>query len=272
MNDHVTHRLLLCLLLLLGHLATPAGAQSQRTSTVGMPVRIEQLVLPGSRLQAKPLDDRRLPIVVRVVDVFPHGSDYRYDLEYYGLDAGDFDLRDYLQREDGSPVDNLPPLPVSIQSLLPEGQVLPHPPASNRLPRLGGYRWAMVIGGALWTLGLTALLLAGRRRRRLALSRQTRPATLAERLEPMVRSAMAGSLSNEQRAELERLLLAFWRRRLDLERCKAAEAMARLRQHPEAGQLLRQLESWLHRPAPPVEVDLAALLAPYRQLTTGGVA
>ncbi len=43
--------------------------------------------------------------------------------------------------------------------------------------------------------------------------------------------------------------------------------MAMLREHEEAGPLLRRLEDWLHRPAGSAEpVDVAALLAPYQAI------
>src|SRR5687768_1974296 len=110
------------ILLLIGTTCA-ARADDQRHSTVGMPARIDQLVLPGSELEVKPLDDRKLPVVLRIAAVFPHGSAYRYDLVYYGLDPGTFDLKDYLRRKDGSSTVDLPTLKVEIQTLLPPGQV-----------------------------------------------------------------------------------------------------------------------------------------------------
>jgi hypothetical protein len=83
----------------------------------------------------------------------------------------------------------------------------------------------------------------------------------------MVEAAIAGRLTLTEQAELERLLLAYWRRRLNLENSKPAEAIAKLRGHAEAGQVLRQLEAWLHRPPGPSDaVDVAGLLMPYRSL------
>jgi hypothetical protein len=38
-----------------------------------------------------------------------------------------------------------------------------------------------------------------------------------------------------------------------------------MRQHPEAGALLNQLELWLHRPGTAEQVDLGKLLWPYQQ-------
>jgi hypothetical protein len=91
---------------------------------------------------------------------------------------------------------------------------------------------------------------------------------MADRLRPLVDAAMAGSLGDRQKAELERLLIGYWRKRLGLERAEPSRIMAVLREHDEAGPLLRRLEDWLHRP--PGEssgpADVAALLEPYRSI------
>ncbi len=126
----------------------------------------------------------------------------------------------------------------------------------------------MIGGGLAWFAGFVAIMLAGRRKRALAEAAAARPSTLADRLRPLVDAAMAGTLGEGQKAELERLLIGYWRRRLGLERAEPARVMAVLRQHEEAGPLLGRLEDWLHRPpgeaAGPVNV--AALLEPYRSI------
>jgi hypothetical protein len=95
---------------------------------------------------------------------------------------------------------------------------------------------------------------------------EARPVSLADRLRPLVEGAIAGKLTQPELAGLERTLLAFWRKRLNLEAAEPAEAMTRLRKHADAGPLLAQLEAWLHRPGPHEPVDVAALLRPYRDL------
>ncbi|MEO6593187.1 MAG: hypothetical protein ABIP94_00370, partial [Planctomycetota bacterium] len=91
--------------------------------------------------------------------------------------------------------------------------------------------------------------------------------SLADRLRPLVEAVAAGRADDAGKAELERLLLAFWRARLGLKQAKAQAALAEMRQHAEAGALLRQLEAWLHMPVPPASLDVAALLAPYRSVS-----
>ena len=172
----------------------PPALPPRSTSTVGMPAKLEQLVLPGTELEARPIEDRSTPIVVRITEAYPHGSAFRYDIVYYGLEPGRYDLKDYLRRKDGSPTKDLPSVPVSVQPVLPPGQIEPNRLIIEPSPSLGGYRLLVLLGGLAWVAGLAAIALAGRRRRVGVEARTTRPATLAERLRPLVNAAMAGGL------------------------------------------------------------------------------
>ena len=240
-----------------------AAADDERRSSVGKPARIDQLVLPGSELVVKRVEDSRAPIVLRIVQSYAHGSAFRYDLVYYGLEPGEYDLREYLERRDGSTTDDVPPIKVGISALLPPGQILPSELESRRAPRLGGYRTLLTVGAIVWVVGILAILFARRSGATAATSAGDRPVSLADRLRPLVVAAMSGSLDRRGQAELERILLEHWRTPLNLENENAAAAIARLREHEEAGRLLRQLEMWLHQPGTANEVDVAALLQPY---------
>jgi hypothetical protein len=229
--------------------------------------RLEGVVLPGPELEAKPLTDRRVPVVLRVVQVYPHGTAFRYDLEYIGLEPGTHDLRNSLRRKDGSATGDLPPLMVKVNPVLPPGQIKPNPLGIDPGPRLGGYRTLLIVLGIAWAVGLVGLVASFffPRRRRVALA-SDRPVSLADRLRPLIEGAVAGTLSRTQLADLERSLLTYWRKRLALEAAEPGEAIEALRRHPDAGPLLAQLEIWLHQPEPSAPVDVAALLAPYRNL------
>src|SRR5262249_12893006 len=143
----MTRRILVLSLLLL---AGPVSAEDRRNSTVGMPARIGQFVLPGPELEARPQEDRLAPVVLPVGTVYPHGTAFRYDLEYYGLEPGTFDLKDSLRCKDGSPPGDLPAIRVTIEPMLPAGQVLPHALEAKAPPAIGGYRLALIVGGILW--------------------------------------------------------------------------------------------------------------------------
>ena len=253
----------LCAALLL---AGPGLAQrGDRVSTVGVPVRIQEIVLPGSELEVRDIE-LDTPIALRIAGVYPHGDAFRYDIEYYGLEAGTFDLRDYLRRVDGSTTDGLPRLSVQIDSVLSPGRVEPGRPPSGELPPGGGYRAWMAVAALAWLAGLWAILKLGRKEGEVADGQLLRPMTLAERLQPLVKRAVRGELSHRQQADLELILIAYWRKKLGLEASGAAQAMAELKAHPEAGPLLSRLEEWLHRDRPAGEVDVDALLRPYEDL------
>ncbi len=267
MNAKFRPAALLLVLSLVALMLWPQPMLAHDGPSVGMARLIRQQVLPGPELEVRPLNDRKDPMVVRILDVYPHGTDFRYDIEYYGLEPGHYDLRDYLKRKDGSLADDLPPLPVAILSAVGKGQVLPHAIETSGAPKLGGYHLLLTLGGLLW---ITGAVLLWQRSRRKFLSSESRlnptGPTLADQLQPLVESAAAGTLQPSQRAQLERLLLGYWSKRLGVESKHPSEALAVLRKHPEAGRLLEQLEIWLHRPGQTGSVDITALLEPYRNL------
>ena len=234
------------------------------TAPVGVRGQVAEVVLPKG-LEVRPLE-RGEPLLLRIVTSSPHGTLERYDLEFQGFEPGGYDLASYLRRPDGAPVE-LPEVRVEITSSLPPGQVEPSELETATPPRIGGYVIALWVLGGLWVVGL-GVILFGFRKRRVATAIADAPPrrTLAERLRPMVEAAMRGDLEDDRKAELERLLIAHWDRRLGLQGRPASEALATLREHPEAGPLVRQLEEWLHRPGRGEAVDVEALLAPYREV------
>jgi hypothetical protein len=255
--------LLLTLTMITNHLAS---ADEERTATVGMTIEIRDLVLPGSELVTRPIGVKD-PFVLRISATYPHGTSFRYDLECYGLEPGEYDIADWLLRRDGSSTDDLPPTMVTIRAALPPGQVLPHRPAEGDVSVFGGYGTLLVLLGVVWLIALPLIIFYRRDRGgRGGVGVEERPLTLAERLRPMVLDAIRGTLTRKQRSQLELTLLAYWRRKLDLEGMAPAAALASLKQHPEAGPLLAALEEWLHHPAKQEETDLEKLLNPYRDL------
>lgn len=244
-----------------------APASSAHVVSPGVRDVVVSLVIPGTELEATPRESHEPPIVLRVTAAYPHGTDYRYDLEWYGLEPGPHDLRDYLQRVDGSSMAGVPSIPVTVVDVLgPRAREGTHALRPAPLPRLGGYTALLWAGAVCWGVGLLALLFL-RRRARAAAGAAQAPATFADRLRPLVEQAMAGTLPSPEQARLERMLVAFWRAKLDLGERPAAEALRALREHAEGGALLRQLETWLHvPPGRRTPVDVATLLAPYRAM------
>lgn len=245
-------------------LVAPLRADDQRQPSVGAAGRVEQVVLPGSELVAKSVSDND-PIVVRVLGVFPHGDGFRYDLQFNGMEPGQYDLTQWLERKDGSELGELPPIAVEVRSLLPPGQIEPNELELGWIPRLGGYRNVAIGLAVIWVAVLLGLIFGGRKKA-LTAEAPVPHESLADLLRARIDLALQNKLDSRQHAELERMLFAFWRRRLALDSVPAPLALAKIKQHAEAGPLINQLEEWLHRPDANRDVDLASLLQPYQNL------
>lgn len=255
---------LMAVLLLLLSCSGGVLAQEATWPSVGVAAEIDSVILPGTELEGRPLiDDAEM--VVQVVDVFAHGDSFRYDLRYQGFEPGEYDLAKWLVRKDGSSTEDLPAVTVTVRSLLPPGQKLPNSIEAGDLPYVGGYQWLVIIGAVLWFVVLLGLVFVGRSRKKKQASED--PAmTLADLLKDRLQAAAANKLDSGQYAELERVLVSMWRRRLGLEKMPAADAMQKIRADENAGPLVRQLETWMHSPQRDADLDLASLLQPYQNI------
>ena len=231
------------------------------TATVGRPVPIDGLVLPGSRLEPAADPGRTAPVSVRIVAVAPHGNLFRYDLEATGWEGGDHDLRAVLVRADGTTTNDLPPLLLRTTSSLPAGSPRVSVPALEPPRQLGGYGQTLFLLGLLWLVGL-ALLLRLRRRAITPPDTGAAPLTPADELAALVAKAGAGSLDRGEKAAVERLVYEAWRKRLGLEQTDPRQLVAALRDEPAAAAALERLEGWLHAPGGALApADLGAFVA-----------
>lgn len=247
----------------------PAGSQDNRATNwaadIGMPVSVRELVLEGTELIAIPAD-YKTPVIIRIDAVWPHGTAHRYDMEFYALDAGEHDLRDYLRRKDGGSIDDLPPMMLKASPNLASYEIRPARLDANPVSAAPRYKNTMITAAVLWVIGLLAILLYGRRPAGAASTAASRPVSLAEHLQPLIQAAADGTLESTRLAELELSLVAWWRTRLKMNDLTPSEALQALLAHEEAGPLLRGIESWLHRPDADGQEDVSKLLEPYRQL------
>jgi len=244
--------------------ATTSSNVNHKSSipTVGLEGRVE-VVLSGTQLEARAVE-HKAKLVLRIAETSPRDGAFWYDLRYIGMVPGGYDLRGYLMRTDGSDTNNLPAIPVTVAPLLPEmhdGKLVESP--GSALRRLGGYKALMIGAGVLWAVVFIPLLWR-RRKTSVQAAPPPREPTLAERMRPLVEQAAQGTLSHDGQAQLERMLLNHWRQKLGLESLGMAEAVSKLREHPQAGELLRALECWLHRPPGGAAVDVNAVLEPYK--------
>ncbi len=227
----------------------------------------------GQPLQAKIDQSLTAPLLVRVTDVTPTGSDSdarTYRIDYIGAVAGTFDLRTLIDHRDGTAATELAPLEVHIVSELPAKfgtDLFGDPP--EPMFSVSHYRLTLASIAAVW-IAVPLGVLVRRWLRRVppcAPLPPVRKPTFADQLRPLVEAAMQRELSVEDQARLELLLLAFWSERRALGHLAPAEAITELRSDPDASPLLLAVESWLHsgqqRANRPSD-DLATLLEPYR--------
>lgn len=235
------------------------------TTTVG----IEAQVLyrwDGPTLRVKPAGPKSI-VLVRLADVQQDGLSSLYDLRLIALKPGTFDARDWLERADGLPLQGAPAAPFTVRSTLPLADTGELRSAGEwSLPALGGYRWTLIGLGALWSVPLALVVFrALTRRRRIPPSAQTHaPPTLADQLRPLVARSLAEDATTADRAALERVLIAFWRDRLDLAHTPISGSLALIRRDPAAAALLTAVEEWLHAPRSTNQPDVERLLEPYK--------
>jgi hypothetical protein len=261
-HDFRTAGKILSTLLLIALMTGVTTAEDNQSPSVGTAGTVSSVVMLGSKLKGKPLVNDP-PMVVQVVNTFPHVDGFRYDLRFQGFEPGKYDLAEWLVREDGSEIGDLPKIEVEIVSLLPAGQVTPHELGAGSIPFLGGYQWLVTLAAIAWSIVLLALILGGRRKNKKRIE-QASELTLADLLHERLSRAYDQKLEPKEYAELERMLLAMWRRRLKLENVPTDQALRQIRDHKDAGPLMRQIENWMHSPKPLHEVDLPTLLKPYQ--------
>lgn len=251
-------------LILLGTLITAFAEIPE--ARVGQPLTLTDIYIPGGAVEPKPRRDRTPPLVVRLLETKSAQDGYRYDFEITGLDPGKHDLADFLTAVNPANAPEMPEILLEITSGLPEGIVLPAELPPAEIPALGGYKNKMIAAAAVWCAGLIALVVWIRRKKPDAAVSSEHAPTLAERLQPLLERAASGNLDDAGRASLERLVIGRWREKLpEISALPPAEAMVKLRAHPEASPLILQLERWLHaREGNVSTADIEALLVFYR--------
>jgi hypothetical protein len=257
-------KLILAVVLVAVGAVSLCGAETS-SRTIGIEGRT-RVVLPGKDYRPRPLDDRT-ELILRIESLTPSADGkFAYEFSYIGLEPGPYNLTDYLVRPDGTRPDELGNLPIEVRSNLPaehDGQLNAYVP--RPFPWIGGYRVFLGMLLAAWVGGIVALTLVFRKKHVVALPPPVPVLpTFADLLRPLVESAAAGQLAPDGQAQLERLMMGYWRDRLKLPELRMAEALSRLKSDAQAGELLRALERWLHRRGGVPQSEVAAVLEPYR--------
>lgn len=248
-------------------------AQTRLVTSIGMEGTY-YLRYAGKTLEAKAFEENT-PLLVRIAQVTPADGDGKarlYELRYVGTRAGRFDLRDYLVAVDGGATTDVPPIAVEFKELLPTdyaGGLEELGPVEHR--RAWPYRTIMLVACGAWLLPV-AWVFGKRvfRRRPAAPPTPVGPMSTEAELQALVGTALAGGLDIPAQARLEELLHLYWRDCLAARKVPTIELRSRMAEDARTGELVRQLEAWLYRPPGDASVDLAKLLAPYRDVAKNG--
>jgi hypothetical protein len=189
------------------------------------------------------------PVLVRV----KHLGNGKQRIEFIGNVAGDFDLRDYLEREDGRPLADLGSIPISIASQLPPGH-------GTDLFSFGDswFDWRAHYRELLWgavifwaAVPAVYLVLRSLRRKRQLPVEPAREPVLT--IEDELRLALARSAGREltiaERGQLELLVFRYFGERVGDPGAGAqdpAETLRLVREHRETRELVQAIERWLH--------------------------
>lgn len=270
-----TPALLVCLAALAQPPAAPAAPtpaqpsnSTNAASARGLSGAIE--VPAGSpRLAPLPHQVPDAPMAVRVNDL-PGGGQR---IEYIGVVAGTYDLREYLVREDGKNVLDLPPLVVKVESRLAADHGEDVLGLAQTNFALHAYYSRILMGlGAAWLLVPTIAIVRRMLRAKPQVQQQTAtPAlTLAERLVALMDECGDRPMSLPQRARLELLLLHYWSDRVGTAPTtprELVEAMARVRTDARTRPIVMAIETWLHgkdADSPKARDEAAAKLRQFR--------
>lgn len=207
----------------------------------------------AGRVRAKPDLPLDSPIVVRVSG--PDGAG-KQEIEFLGTVAGEFDLRDYLVLDDGTPLSASVSIPVRIVSHLPAGpdtDVARIERASLELRR--SYLTAAIVLGVVWVLVPVVVLVRRAMKRRGGAEPVMAAAapTAAEEIERLIAESRQRPLSVSEQGRLELLIMQLLQGEGLVERGSAitlgelAARLGELRTRAECRELVLALEAWLHQ-------------------------
>ena len=272
MNTRNLSFMIVVLLVVNGLLTIGMGQHTVNNTsvTVGMVGKVDQILIPGGELEAVATTDPLAKIVVRVADTFRHGDAFRYNLEFTGLEPGRYDLAKSLKRKNpDESTTNIPSIDVEVTSSLPVGKLEPSKPNMLTIPGWMRYWTKLDIFVVIWIIGLALLWGKSKATGQASVKVELTAPTIADTLKPLVKAACDGTIEPHQRAELESLLIHYWTTRLAMADTAPGQILSILKNHPEAGPLILQLETWLHMPpglANESFTDLTELLRPYESI------
>lgn len=235
-----------------------------RQEPLQVPLGVEQAAIVrfcGPRLEVAPYR-WGVGVNLRIAQVTEAGECLVYDVRYLVNRAGTFDLKDYLVAADGSALTGLPSFRFQGNARLSRDlDTRVRETEEIRIDVGGHYPEFMALLGLLWIVWLLLLIFGWRRGSEQEAAPPAAAPSLPDRLRHFQAQMAAGTLSAAGKAQLEMLLLQWWRQELALGPVPMKAALRSIQRDAKRGARLGKLQRWLHHPAPDIPgEDIAFLL------------
>lgn len=217
------------------------------------------------------------PLTLRIESVeSQENGEFKYRLLYTGLEPGVFNLTDFLLNPLGGRLKQ-PLAIVTVHSNIPtRAQFSIVHDQIRYQPKFFPYTILMVVAGLVW-VGAGVRLFRPQKPVPQPVpppqaeqeNTETEPQreTLASLLRPLVEKAADKSITSREKAQIEQILFLYWGKHLELDHLDSAEQMRRIRDHTQAGALLRTVDQWLYQPASVIPVEeINTSLAKYESI------
>lgn len=209
----------------------------------------------GPRLRSRTDQSPTSTVLVRVSPVAAGagGTSTQQRIEFIGTVVGTFDLRNFIEREDGRAITELAAIPVVVGSQLPAdaGTDL-YSSGSSWFNWAAHYRVLLWAAVAIWA-AVPVLYFVVRAIRKPAapvpMAPPPPPPTIEEQLIAAIGSASTGPLTTDERGRLEMLVFRYFGGRPNhpgVSEADIAEMFRNVREHPETREVVIALERWLH--------------------------
>ena len=242
----------------------------QEEDGLKVPLGVEQAAIityGGPTLVVKPFR-YGVAVNVRIAQVTAQDGLKVYDVRYLVNRPGEHDLTAYLMAEDGAPLAGLPTFKVQGDpKLSKELEARVKETEEIGIQVWGHYRATLWGLGVAW-IGWLLLLVFWRRPPKPVVTAAPPPPTVAEQLRQLLAGVEQGSLTAEQKARLEMLLLRSWREGLVPADAPMAEVLAAVARGERSGEALGRLQRWLHRPGSGVaDAEIAGIIRQHLTVT-----
>ena len=212
----------------------------------------------------------KLDVLVRISDVKEYApGEFEYTIAYIPNKAGTFDLKDSLLELKKYPDAVVPSHKFTAHFILSDKEKLDTNLSSSynlNEPNFGNYWLYAKLFAAFWFTGLIFIILYKRKFKTKVklVKRNIQSQSLADQLKRFIKIALDNKATVSDKAKLDVLIVHYWRKQLNIENKTMQESLDIIKKDPKAGELILQVEKWLHSPTKASEEEISNLLAPYK--------